>query len=49
MFFQNTIIKKYIALLNEDLLRFRNFGKKSLEELDNFLADHHLSWGMEID
>ncbi len=31
-----------------DLLKFRNFGKKSLTELDQLLADLKLSFGMDI-
>ena len=31
-----------------DLLKFRNFGKKSLTELDQLLADKGLSFGMDI-
>ncbi len=31
-----------------DLLKFRNFGKKSLTELDELLANHNLSFGMDI-
>ena len=31
-----------------DLLKFRNFGKKSLTELDQLLADLGLSFGMDI-
>lgn len=31
-----------------DLLKFRNFGKKSLTELDELLADLNLSFGMDI-
>ena len=31
-----------------DLLKFRNFGKKSLTELDEFLANLNLSFGMDI-
>ncbi|GHT51864.1 hypothetical protein AGMMS49982_10500 [Bacteroidia bacterium] len=31
-----------------DLLKFRNFGKKSLTELDELLERHHLSFGMDI-
>ncbi len=31
-----------------DLLKFRNFGKKSLTELDELLAELHLSFGMDI-
>ena len=31
-----------------DLLKFRNFGKKSLTELDELLATLHISFGMDI-
>jgi DNA-directed RNA polymerase subunit alpha len=31
-----------------DLLKFRNFGKKSLTELDEFLSSLKLSFGMDI-
>ena len=31
-----------------DLLKFRNFGRKSLTELDELLANLHLSFGMDI-
>ena len=31
-----------------DLLKFRNFGKKSLTELDELLDGLHLSFGMDI-
>lgn len=31
-----------------DLLKFRNFGKKSLTELDDLLVNHSLSFGMDI-
>src|SRR5574344_116878 len=31
-----------------DLLKFRNFGKKSLSELDNLLVSLNLSFGMDI-
>lgn len=31
-----------------DLLKFRNFGKKSLTELDDLLAQHKLNFGMDI-
>lgn len=31
-----------------DLLKFRNFGKKSLTELDELLANLSLSFGMDI-
>lgn len=32
-----------------DLLKFRNFGKKSLTELDDYLDSLNLSFGMDID
>jgi DNA-directed RNA polymerase subunit alpha len=31
-----------------DLMKFRNFGRKSLTELDELLAKHNLSFGMDI-
>lgn len=31
-----------------DLLKFRNFGKKSMSELEELLASHGLSFGMDI-
>ena len=31
-----------------DLLKFRNFGKKSLTELDDLIARHNLTFGMDI-
>ena len=32
-----------------DLMKFRNFGKKSLAELEYFVESHNLSWGMDVD
>ena len=31
-----------------DLLKFRNFGKKSLTELDDLLASLNLHFGMDV-
>jgi DNA-directed RNA polymerase subunit alpha len=31
-----------------DLLKFRNFGKKSLSELEELLSSHGLNFGMDI-
>ena len=31
-----------------DCLKFRNGGKKSLTELDDFLTAHNLTWGMNV-
>lgn len=32
----------------DDLLKFRNFGRKSLTELDGFLEENGLQWGMDV-
>ncbi len=37
-----------VVLNKNDLLKFRNFGKKSLTELDDLLAKLNLSFGMDI-
>lgn len=37
-----------VVFNKNDLLRFRNFGKKSLTELDEFLSSLNLSFGMDI-
>ncbi len=37
-----------VVFNKNDLLKFRNFGKKSLTELDELLANLHLSFGMDI-
>ncbi len=37
-----------IVFNKTDLLKFRNFGKKSLTELDELLANLNLSFGMDI-
>lgn len=37
-----------VAFNKTDLLKFRNFGKKSLSELEELLASHGLSFGMDI-
>ena len=42
-------VKQLVRYKRGDLLRFRNFGKKSLTELDEFLKANELDWGMEID
>lgn len=37
-----------VVFNKNDLLKFRNFGKKSLSELDELLEKLHLSFGMDI-
>ena len=37
-----------VAFNKNDLLKFRNFGKKSLTELDNLVTSKNLEFGMNI-
>ncbi len=37
-----------VRLQRSDLLKFRNFGKKSLSELDDMLKAHSLNFGMDV-
>ena len=37
-----------VGFQKNDLLKFRNFGRKSLTELDDLLASNNLSFGMDI-
>ena len=37
-----------VKLNRNDLLKFRNFGKKSLTELDDLLANLNLHFGMDV-
>lgn len=41
-------IGELVTYNRSDLLKFRNFGKKSLTELDDFLVTQKLSFGMDI-
>ena len=38
----------WVKLNRNDLLKFRNFGKKSLTELDELLASLNLKFGMDV-
>jgi DNA-directed RNA polymerase subunit alpha len=37
-----------VKLQRNELMKFRNFGKKSLTELDELLTKHNLYFGMDI-
>jgi DNA-directed RNA polymerase subunit alpha len=37
-----------VKLHRSELLKFRNFGKKSLTELDELLANLNLKFGMDV-
>lgn len=41
-------VRDLVRLHRQDLLKYRNFGRKSLTELDEFIEDHGLSWGMDV-
>lgn len=41
-------VRDLCRLKKTDWLKFRNGGKKSLTELDDFLTDHNLTWGMNF-
>ena len=41
-------LAELVVFNKNDLLKFRNFGKKSLTELDDLLANLNLSFGMDI-
>jgi len=41
-------IRDLCRLTVTDWLKFRNSGKKSLTELDDFLTAHNLTWGMNV-
>ena len=37
-----------VSYNKNDLLKFRNFGKKSLTELEDFVKDKGLNFGMDV-
>ena len=41
-------VRDLVKLNKTDWLKFRNGGKKSLMELDDFITEHGLSWGMNV-
>ena len=41
-------LRELVRHKESDLLKFRNFGKRSITELSDFLKDHDLEWGMEV-
>lgn len=41
-------VRDLVKMHRADLLKYRNFGKKSLTELDEFLEDRGLAWGMDV-
>ena len=41
-------LRELVRLTEMDLFKFRNFGKKSIYELSDFIKDHDLTWGMNV-
>ena len=41
-------LRELVRLTEMDLLKFRNFGKRSIYELSDFIKDHDLTWGMNV-
>lgn len=41
-------VRDLVKLNKIDWLKFRSSGKKSLNELDDFITEHNLSWGMNV-
>ncbi|MEG0499985.1 MAG: DNA-directed RNA polymerase subunit alpha C-terminal domain-containing protein, partial [Rikenellaceae bacterium] len=41
-------VGELVRFQRNDLLKFRNFGKKSLSELDELLVNLNLSFGMDV-
>ena len=44
-----TTIRDLVVKTEQDMLKFRNFGRKSLNEIKDFLANMGLTLGMELD
>ena len=41
-------VRDLVRLKRADLLKFRNFGKVSLRDIDEWLERHDLQWGMDV-
>jgi len=41
-------LRELVRLTEMDLLKYSNFGKRSITELSDFLKDHDLTWGMNV-
>jgi DNA-directed RNA polymerase subunit alpha len=45
---QITTLGELISMTEEEMLAIENFGKKSLQEIQDFLAEHNLRFGMKV-
>ena len=41
-------VRELVRSKRADLLKFRNFGKRSLTELDEWMERHNLQFGMQL-
>ena len=41
-------LRQLVSFSRHDLLKFRNFGRKSLSELDDLIESNGLRWGMDV-
>lgn len=41
-------VRDLVRLNKIDILKIRNAGRKTLAELDDFICDHNLNWGMDV-
>ena len=41
-------LKELVSRSEAEMLKFRNFGRKSLNELGEILTSLELSWGMDV-
>ena len=43
-----TTVRELVRYHRCDLLKFRNFGERSLNEIEDFLTEHGLTFGMKV-
>ena len=43
-----TTLKELVSKSEAEMLKFRNFGRKSLNELGEILTSMNLTWGMDV-
>jgi DNA-directed RNA polymerase alpha subunit len=41
-------VRDLVRLHRTDFLKLRSTGKKTCKEIDEFLLDHDLRWGMDV-
>jgi DNA-directed RNA polymerase alpha subunit len=41
-------VRELVRLSRPEVMRMRSLGKRTMAELDEFVADHGLRWGMKV-